>query len=231
MTLLPNRPNARKIAMLWSVPVLFAAAGLLCDPFAREVDVRKVSIDLLTPSQRSNITTASRALNGYVVRPHETFSFNKVVGPRTFRRGYSASPSYLEADTANTFGGGICALSSLLYQVALKGGLVVTERHGHTRPIKTVPPGLDATVWYGGPDLKFTNPYPFPIQLRAASDGGELRLCFAIGRFAAILPEPEVKTITVRVPNADSCIDVIVARGENSQLVSHDVVHTPRSAQ
>jgi vancomycin resistance protein VanW len=231
MTLQKNMSDARKIALIWCVPPLFSIAFLLCDPFAREVDVRKISIGELTASQRSNIATAARAIDGYVVGPHQTFSFNRVVGPRTFRRGYSASPSYLDSDTSNTFGGGICVLSSLLYQAALKGGLVVTERHGHTRPIKTVKPGLDATVWYGGPDLKFANTYPFPIRLRALSDGRELKICFAIGRFASILPEPELKMISTPAPNADSCVDVILTRGERSQLLSHDVFHTPRIAQ
>jgi vancomycin resistance protein YoaR len=159
------------------------------DPFAKEALVNGISIDRLTASERANITVAARALNGCVLRPGETFSFNRMVGPRTYRRGYAMSPSYLDSETPNTFGGGICVLSSLLYQVASKGGLAVVERHAHTRPMKTVKPGLDATVWYGGPDLKFTNRYSFPVQIRADVESGELRISLATGRFNSILPQ------------------------------------------
>ena len=105
------------------------------------------------------------------------------MGPRIYRRGYAPSPSYVDADTPNTFGGGICVLSSTLYQLALKAALPIIERHAHTRPMLTVAPGKDATVWYGGPDLKFTNPYSSPIQLQAKVDGATLNVSLHAGRF------------------------------------------------
>jgi len=184
--------NATSVVLLWCLPALIGATYFVLDPFAREVEVKEMSIDQLTAAQRSNITVAARALNGYILRPGETFSFNRVVGPRTFRRGYAASPSYLDFETPSTFGGGICVLSSMLYQVGLEGGLTVVERHAHTRPMKTVRPGQDATVWYGGPDLKLANRYSFPIQIRAAVESGELRVALIAGRFQAIHKESQL---------------------------------------
>jgi vancomycin resistance protein YoaR len=76
------------------------------------------------------------------------------------------APSYLEGETPQTPGGGICLLSSLLYQAALATGLTIQERVPHLQTIRTVPPGLDATVWYGQADLKFQNPFNQSVQLR-----------------------------------------------------------------
>ena len=188
--------NAVSVVLLWCLPAVMVAACLLFDPFARELVVKAISIDQLTAAQRSNVAVAARALNGYILAPGETFSFNRVVGPRTFRRGYAASPSYLDFETPNTFGGGICVLSSVLYQVGLEGGLTVVERHPHTRPMKTVKPGQDATVWYGGPDLKLTNRYSFPIQMRAGVENGELRIALAAGRFRVIQPKSELTAMS-----------------------------------
>jgi vancomycin resistance protein YoaR len=186
------RKSSTRVILLWSLPAITAATYLLFDPFANEVVVKEKSIDQLTAAQRSNISVAARAVNGCVLRPGETFSFNRVVGPRTFRRGYATSPSYVDFETPNTFGGGVCVLSSLLYQTGLEGGLTVAERHAHTRPMKTVKPGQDATVWYGGPDLKLTNRYTFPIQIRAGVENGELRIAFAAGRFNSTKPESQL---------------------------------------
>lgn len=135
-------------------------------PFATPIVVQTVSLSNLSPAQRGNILLAAARLDGLILRPGEVFSFNRVVGPRSLARGYQAAPSYLEGESPSTVGGGICLLSSALYQLALRGGLMVTERVPHLRTIRSVLPGLDATVWYGQADLKFRNTQPFPLQIR-----------------------------------------------------------------
>src|SRR5205085_2176072 len=109
----------------------------------------------------------AQRLDGLILQPGTQFSFNQAIGPRTTKRGYRPAPSYLGVDSPSTLGGGLCLLSSGIYQLALETGLPIQQRVPHLRTIHSVPPGLDATVWYGGADLRFTNTLSQPIQFSA----------------------------------------------------------------
>ena len=143
--------------LLFSVPLVLVVSGWFTQPFSRTLVAQNQSIQMLSTAQQSNLRIAARRLDGLVLRPGGEFSFNRVVGPRTWARGYRPAPSYLGGDSPATLGGGICLLSSALYQAALKAGLKIEQRVPHLRTIHSVPPGLDATVWYGGADLRFVN--------------------------------------------------------------------------
>ncbi|MBI2811943.1 MAG: VanW family protein [Candidatus Melainabacteria bacterium] len=145
-------------------------------PFADVVASKTVEIGDLSKAQRMNITLAAKFLDGATIKPGEQFSFNKLIGPRTERRGYLGAPSYVGPDTPSTTGGGICLLSSCTYQLALESGMAIDKRTAHLRTIKTVAPGLDATVWYGQSDLTFTNKTKSPIQFHAFQDGPNLKV-------------------------------------------------------
>jgi vancomycin resistance protein YoaR len=127
-------------------------------------------ISNLNKKSKINIGQACRRLDNFVLRPGESFSFNHVVGPRTYERGFVAAPTYLGSGTSSTEGGGVCLVSSLLYKAALESGLQIEERTPHSRTISTVLPGLDATVWYGRQDLKFRNVSKEPIKLQCKAD-------------------------------------------------------------
>ncbi len=107
---------------------------------------------------------------------NQTFSFNERVGARTAAAGYLAAPSYIGSQSPDTPGGGICVVSSALYQVALASGMKIRERVPHLRTMQTVLPGLDATVWDGGADLKFVNTLPFPIAIDCQDDDNSVTL-------------------------------------------------------
>lgn len=156
---------------IWLLPVVLVTALWLLYPFVRPLVTKAASIGDLNSAQRTNIALAAQAIDGCVLRPGEIFSFNKVVGPRTERRGYLSARTYLDTDSPLTSGGGICCLSSLLYQVALDGALPIEQRVAHQRTVRTVPPGLDATVWYGGADLRFRNDTASPLMLSCRTDG------------------------------------------------------------
>ncbi len=115
-----------------------------------------------------NIETALGRLQGLVLEPGKTFSFNWTVGRRTAGRGYLPAPVLFQDKRSIQIGGGICQVSSTLYNAALLSDLEVLERHRHSSPITYLPLGLDATVAYGYKDLKFKNPHPFPIRISAA---------------------------------------------------------------
>jgi len=105
----------------------------------------------------NNLKLASERLNGTIIAPMEIFSFNETVGERTKERGYLAAPIYFNNEISQSTGGGVCQISTTLYNLVLLTDLEVVERHHHSMPVGYVPPGRDATVSYDSLDLKFKN--------------------------------------------------------------------------
>ena len=107
--------------------------------------------------RNKNIELACNALNGTIVRPGEEFSFNNTVGQRTEAKGYGAAAAYNNGEVVQEVGGGVCQVSSTLYNAVLKAGLKITARQSHTIKPSYVTPGQEATISWGGPDFKFAN--------------------------------------------------------------------------
>lgn len=125
-------------------------------------------------NRSTNIQLSANAINNYVVFPGETFSFNKVVGKRTVARGYLRAPVIVRGEFSEDIGGGICQVSSTLYNAVDNAGLQIVERFSHTRKVPYIPPGRDATVSWYGPDFVFKNKYNQPVLIRARTLGGLL---------------------------------------------------------
>jgi len=107
-----------------------------------------------------NIKLASEVINGILVKPKEIFSFNKYVGPAEKADGYKESTIIANGVFVNGYGGGICQVSSTLYNAALLANLLIVERYNHSvygEATKYVPLGQDAAIFYGFKDLKFKN--------------------------------------------------------------------------
>ena len=121
-------------------------------------------------ARTKNLHLACEALNGYVIKAGETFSFNLALGPCTTNKGYQAAPTYV-GSTASTLGGGISQISSALYCGALQAGLQVTERHAHAYAVDYTLLGFDAAVTYGSQDLQFVNTTADPIRILVTTDG------------------------------------------------------------
>lgn len=121
-----------------------------------------------------NILLAAEAINNYVVFPGEIFSFNRVVGERTAARGYLPAPIIVKGELSEGIGGGICQVSSTLYNAVDRSGLKIVERYSHTKRVGYVPPGRDATVSWYGPDFTFKNKYNQPILIRAKAYQGKI---------------------------------------------------------
>jgi vancomycin resistance protein YoaR len=121
-----------------------------------------------------NITLSTEAIDDYVVFPNETFSFNKVVGERSKENGYLPAPVIVKGELSEGVGGGICQVSSTLFNAVDKVGLEIVERYTHSRSVRYVPPGRDATVSWYGPDFRFRNNYNQPILIRTKRLGGSI---------------------------------------------------------
>ncbi len=112
-----------------------------------------------------NIELALNKIDSSVIKTGGVFSFNRVVGNRTAARGFLPAPVLFQDKKSIQIGGGVCQVSSTLYNAVLLSDLKVVERYRHSSPISYLPLGLDATVAYGYRDMKFINTLPFPIRI------------------------------------------------------------------
>jgi len=192
-------------------------------PFQDVLAEKSVSIYDLSAAQKLNIEMAAQALNGTIVKPHEEFSFNRVVGPRTSRRGYLKAPSYMEGDTPQTLGGGVCVVSSLAYQAALQSGLTIKERVAHQRTMQTIAAGLDATVWYGKADLKFENTLDQAVEIATVANPGMVTIkLLGTKDDAAKLASCKLKRRTTQIGRDDLKVEVYKDVGGKEIFVSRD---------
>ncbi len=125
-------------------------------------------------SRTHNISLAAKAIDNQVVFPGETFSFNGVVGRRTTDKGYMRAPVIVRGELSEGVGGGICQVSSTLFNAVDRAGLHIVQRFSHSRSVPYVPKGRDATVSWYGPDFRFQNRYNQPILIRAKTYGGSM---------------------------------------------------------
>ena len=122
----------------------------------------------------NNIEVAAGHLNNLVVMPGQEISASDTIKPRTTANGYKSAGAYLNGRTVPAIGGGICQVSSTVYNAVKNAGLTVLERHPHSMPVHYLPLGLDAAISAGSKDLRFRNDYSAPVILQAYTEGKNL---------------------------------------------------------
>lgn len=135
------------------------------------------SLEGREPAQMENLQLASSKIDGYVLKPGELFSFNEVVGERLRHWGYKGAPTIFQGRMVDTPGGGLCQLSSTIYNTALLSGMEIIERSPHVWTISSVGPGLDAAIYLdrnGEIDLKFRNLFDFPVKIKCEMSSNRL---------------------------------------------------------
>ena len=125
-------------------------------------------------SRGSNIHVAGESTSDVLLMPGETFSYNKKTGARNWVNGYQSAPIIVGGRVVNGEGGGVCQVSTTIYNAALLSGLTIDEVHNHSLPSRYAPRGRDATVSYGYTDLKFTNPYTHPVYIKNIVGNGAI---------------------------------------------------------
>ncbi len=123
-----------------------------------------------------NVALSASAINGTILKPGDTFSFNEVVGERTAARGYQNAPVIVDGKFEDGLGGGICQTSTTLYNAALLADMKIVERESHFFPATYVPYGLDATVSWGEIDFKFQNARQSDVYILAQAGGGVITI-------------------------------------------------------
>jgi len=128
--------------------------------------------DVTNVSRTKNVKLALKKIDGVVVMPGETFSYNKTLGKRTAEAGYDYAAGYAGGKVVPMLGGGICQVSSTLYTAVLYANLDIVERYNHMFLTSYIGAGKDATVVYGSLDFRFKNTRKYPIRIKATSNGG-----------------------------------------------------------
>ncbi|MDF9407821.1 VanW family protein [Pelotomaculum isophthalicicum JI] len=155
-------PPARSTEMIRSMGINGLLAG-----YSTWFDAGKVS-------RTYNISVAARAFDEQLIRPGHEVSFNKVVGPRSSEAGYKNAPVIVNNEIVEGLGGGVCQVSTTLYNCVLLAGLEIVERYNHSLPVSYVPIGRDATVVYDELDFRFRNNTENYIYIKSFVAGGQI---------------------------------------------------------
>lgn len=126
--------------------------------------------------RKNNIKLAGKALDGAFIDVGAEFSFNKTVGPRTEKRGYKKAKIIVNGKFTDGIGGGVCQVSTTLYNALILAGLKITEYHPHSLPVSYVAPSFDAMVNSGSADLKFVNDTNNPIIIKTSVSDSQIKI-------------------------------------------------------
>ena len=125
-----------------------------------------------------NIENATNKINGTLLMPGDEFSYEEKVSPVELSNGYYMAPVIMNGRHEDAPGGGVCQVSTTLYNTELKAGIIPTERYNHSKSVSYVQKGLDATLATGSKNLRFKNPYKYPIYIHAYIIGGQMTVEF-----------------------------------------------------
>jgi vancomycin resistance protein YoaR len=189
VSIIPSQVGTR--LAVGRVPALFLAAALSPTARSAEVPIAKQEAGLTTQGAKAlgirqeiasfttdmgassanrihNVHLLGDILNGTLVRPGEVFSFNRVLGPRTPERGFLEGQAIVGGVLVPSIGGGVCQTATTIFNTAFEAGLPIIERHNHAYYISHYPLGRDATVSWGGPDLRFGNDMKHGILIKVS---------------------------------------------------------------
>lgn len=185
-------------------------------------------------NRTTNIKLASSKINGIVLMPGETFSYNITVGKRTAANGFKSAAVYAGGEVTTGIGGGICQVSSTLYNSVLLSNLEIVERHNHGFNTGYVPAGRDATVSWGGPDFRFKNNRKYPIKIICTNSGGTITTKifglkeeneYEVEIQSYITGYIQYKTITKEDPTLSKGATKVIANGSNGcKAVSYRIL-------
>lgn len=129
-------------------------------------------------NRTTNLRIASKAISGTIIQPGQTFSFNKVVGPRTAKKGYKDAHIFSGSGVVDGIGGGICQVASTMFNCALLSNVQIVERHQHSQRVAYVPLGRDAAIYGTAEDFKWKNNTKYPIKIVMTVKDGKISCSF-----------------------------------------------------
>ena len=171
----------------------------------------------------TNLILAANKINGTVLLPGETFSYNTVVGERTIAAGYKEAAIYQDGEVVDGLGGGICQISTTLYNAALYANLEIVERRNHQFVTSYADAGRDATVVYGSQDFKFKNSRGYAIKIVCSVENGIAKFDIYGVREPTDLEVVITSKVTKRTATSISSVTYKTLK-QNGQVVSSEVL-------
>lgn len=168
-----RNPNLEEYA----IELIFTKADITVNDLGKEafpdlVGSYSTKYNTGNKDRTTNLRLAASKINGTVIMPGEIFSYNKVVGKRTISAGYKEASIYQDGEVVDGLGGGICQISTTLYNAAIEANMEIEQRRNHMFVPSYSEPGKDATVVWGSTDFKFKNRRNYPIKIEASVSGG-----------------------------------------------------------
>ena len=170
--LLKTKKSEYKITLTTTLPKVTNSMMGDDEFFPNRLSTFSTRYDATNTNRSTNLSLAGKKINGTVLLPGETFSYNKVVGKRTVEDGYKEAHVFSGGQVVDGIGGGICQISSTLYNAALLCNMEIVERRNHAFQAGYVQPGRDATVVYGVTDFKFKNTRDTPVKIKCTVKNG-----------------------------------------------------------
>lgn len=167
-------------------------------------------------SRKFNIKKAAGALNGKMLQPGEIFDFNKVVGPTSKSTGYKNAKVIVDGDFVDGYGGGVCQVSSTLFNAVLNSGMDIVQRRNHSLKISYLPAGYDAAVSYGALNFKFKNTYKVPVKIKTTANNSTLTI-----ELVALQDTPK-RVVSLNRSKSGNTYTVYRTIKENNQIIKKD---------
>jgi vancomycin resistance protein YoaR len=179
----------------------------------RQVSTFTTDMGVSSSNRIWNVHLMADYIDGTIIKPGQVFSFNKVVGPRTPERGFREGQMILGSLLVPAIGGGVCQTATTLFNNAFELGLPVKERHNHSWYISHYPIGRDATVSWGGPDLKFKNDLDHAILIKTSYTSSTLTFSFYGTRQGRKVEASTGPQTNFRSPQPSYALDPSAPRG------------------
>lgn len=221
-------------------------SNLGSEAFPEKISAYSTRYDGGDKDRSTNLEIACKKIDEKIVLPGETFSYNKTLGARTTKAGYKTAKVYENGAVVDGIGGGICQISSTLYNAVLKANMQIVERRNHQFITSYVPEGRDATVAYGVTDFKFKNTRKYAIKIKATASNGvatisiygikenpEYNITFETKTISSIpVTEKYIEDNTIaegteeiKQKGANGCVtETYIIKSLNGQVVSKDLL-------
>lgn len=225
---LASGSDSIELAVAHKPPVADPLADLLAQHQLDALDIGVVLGSFSTPysmesdsgDRTFNLKVGAAALDGHILMPGETFSFNAVVGDRSAENGYRWAPGISGGQIIDSVGGGICQVASTVFGAGFFAGLDIVHARPHSRPSSYVDMGLDATVVWDSIDLVMRNPFDFPVVIHMTVSQGQVKgeilgaqRPYQVAFERTLLESKPYETVTRTDPNLLLGAQVVVQRG------------------
>jgi len=245
----PNEGESFNIPLILTMPMI-RTEDVTGEFFKEELASYTTTYKTSDVGRSENVRLAAQFINDTILLPGEVFSYNERVGERSADRGFKVAKVYSNGEVVDGMGGGICQVSSTLYNAVLRADLEVVARKEHSLTVSYVDPGTDATVSYGTIDFKFKNDKDVPIKIEAKAQNGKLTTTIKginkekdktveikTERISTIPPTEKIEydetlppntTKVVKSGQSGMVVDTYKIVKKNGEVVSNKKIHTSR---